>query len=622
MSRRRLLEILQDRCARPRRRRRASAPRLPTSTELARDARPGRRRADGANSAVRARYADVFGPDLDQRRCRYMWLGTDKVFDAFTFYVEQTPVRRDADPRLPVRRHGQHVHRRDARRRLDGGRLRCRRRATVFAARRERRGVGEEDPRTVRARPATATRLDREQLAVAQLRDDPQRSLAARERRPARRRRTHRALLDRLGHEAGHGGRARAGRLRCTSTPTVAGGADRVRGRTTAGRGLHPARRPGEPGVVREPRPVHPPGADAVRVQHPHPAAAGSPTTTCGCATRSSSTPRTAGSPATRSRRGVAPGPRDVRPPMFQPFRLRDLALRNRVVVSAMDMYSARGRRPDRLPPRPPRRQGARRRRAGHDRDGLRLPDRPDHPGLHRALHRRAGAMRWRRIVEFVHAHSTAAIGVQLGHSGRKGSTKLMWEGMDEPLPGRQLAGGRPVGAAVLRRQPGAARARRRRDGGRSATSSSPAPVGRAAAGFDLLELHCAHGYLLSSFISPLTNHRTDEYGGTARGTGCATRSRCSTRCARCGRRPKPMSVRISATDWCPGGIDADDAVEIAAPFAAARRRRDRRVHRSGRQGGTTGVRAQLPDAVRRPDRQQVSTSPSSRSARSPRPTT
>ena len=88
-----------------------------------------------------------------------------------------------------------------------------------------------------------------------------------------------------------------------------------------------------------------------------------------------------------------------------------------------------------------------------------------------------------------------------------------------------------------------------------------------ARAGFDLLELHCAHGYLLSSFLSPLSNTRTDDYGGDAGGTGCGSRSRCSTRCARSGRRDRPMTVRISATDWYPGGTEIEDAVAIARAF-------------------------------------------------------
>ena len=123
----------------------------------------------------------------------------------------------------------------------------------------------------------------------------------------------------------------------------------------------------------------------------------------------------------------------------------------------------------------------------------------------------------WRRVTDFVHTHTSAAkIGLQLGHSGRKGSTKLMWEGIDEPLDRRQLGGRRAVpGGLPPRRQPGAARARPGRRWTSSATSSSTSARRGAEAGFDLLELHCAHGYLLSAFLSPFTNRRTDDYGGS-----------------------------------------------------------------------------------------------------------
>ena len=172
----------------------------------------------------------------------------------------------------------------------------------------------------------------------------------------------------------------------------------------------------------------------------------------------------------------------------------------------------------------------------------------------------------WRRIARFVHAQTSAKIGIQLGHSGRKGSTRLMWEGMDDPLPDGnwevcgpsaipyQAAGQTPheLGAAELDEIRGqfvaAARA-------------------AARAGFDLLELHCAHGYLLSSFLSPLTNRRTDRYGGSP-----AARLRYPLEVFDAIRavwpQDRPMTVRISATDWCEGGLDVDDAVEIARAFA------------------------------------------------------
>jgi anthraniloyl-CoA monooxygenase len=173
----------------------------------------------------------------------------------------------------------------------------------------------------------------------------------------------------------------------------------------------------------------------------------------------------------------------------------------------------------------------------------------------------------WKRIVGFVHTQTSARIGVQLGHSGRKGSTKLMWEGIDEPLP----EGNWEVCA------PSALPYSERNQVPRELSTSEIAEIreqfvacARAAAraGFDVLELHCAHGYLLSSFLSPLTNHRTDAYGGSLE-----NRLRFPLEVFDAVRAvwpaERPMTVRISATDWCEGGIDAEDAVEIARAFAA-----------------------------------------------------
>jgi anthraniloyl-CoA monooxygenase len=177
-------------------------------------------------------------------------------------------------------------------------------------------------------------------------------------------------------------------------------------------------------------------------------------------------------------------------------------------------------------------------------------------------------ATAWRRIVDFVHAYSGAKICLQLGHSGPKGSTRLMWEGMDEPLEAENwpLVAPSPIAYAPVNQVPREL-TRAEMDEIREAFVGA-AVMGREA-GFDMLELHCAHGYLLSSFITPLRNHRTDEYGGTLK-----NRLRYPLEVFAAMRAvwpaDRPMSVRISATDWVDGGVSGDDAVEIARAFKAA----------------------------------------------------
>ncbi len=253
--------------------------------------------------------------------------------------------------------------------------------------------------------------------------------------------------------------------------------------------------------------------------------------------------------------------------PMFQPFRLRGMTLVNRVVVSPMDQYSAE--------------------------DGL--------PGDWHLVHLGSRAIggagliftemvcvsadaritlgcacladdaqeaAWKRIVDFVHANSAAKFCLQLGHAGRKGATRLMWEGMDEPLE----HGAWPiVSASALPYYPHGQvpREMMRADMDGVIADFVQAVERGARAGFDMLEMHAAHGYLLASFISPLTNVRTDEYGGSL-----DNRMRFPLEVFRAMRQAwpdeKPMSVRISATDWEQGGLPGDDAVEVARRFAEA----------------------------------------------------
>ncbi|MET9446576.1 bifunctional salicylyl-CoA 5-hydroxylase/oxidoreductase [Streptomyces cinerochromogenes] len=254
-------------------------------------------------------------------------------------------------------------------------------------------------------------------------------------------------------------------------------------------------------------------------------------------------------------------------PPMFTPFRLRGLTLRNRVVVSPMDMYSATDGVPGdfHLVHLGARALGG---------AGLVMTEMvcvseqgritPGCAGLYTG--RQAEA--WRRVTDFVHRRAPGtAIGVQLGHSGRKGSTRLMWEGMDEPLP----SGNWPlVAASALPYRPGGQIPRElTRAQLTDIREQFAAAAWRAArAGFDLLELHCAHGYLLSGFLSPLTNRRTDAYGGSLE-----RRLRFPLEVFDAVRAvwpaERPMTVRISATDWAEGGTSTEEAVEIARAFAA-----------------------------------------------------
>jgi anthraniloyl-CoA monooxygenase len=254
-------------------------------------------------------------------------------------------------------------------------------------------------------------------------------------------------------------------------------------------------------------------------------------------------------------------------PPMFVPFRLRDLELPNRVVVSPMDMYSAVDGVPGdfHLVHLGARAQGG----AGLVYTEMTCVSAEGRitPGC-TGLWNDAQAAAWRRIVEFVHAHTPAKIALQLGHAGPKGSTKLMWDGMDEPLPSGNwpLIAPSPVAWSPANQVP---REMTRADMDDVLRQFVDATRRGAEAGFDLLELHAAHGYLLSAFISPLTNRRTDAYGGSLE-----NRLRFPLEVFRAMRaawpQERPMSVRISATDWVPGGVDDEEAVRIAQAFAAA----------------------------------------------------
>lgn len=256
----------------------------------------------------------------------------------------------------------------------------------------------------------------------------------------------------------------------------------------------------------------------------------------------------------------------DAKPPMFQPFALRGMTLANRVVVSPMCMYSAE----DGMPGDFHFAHYAARATGGA---GLLFtemtcpaPDARITPGC-TGLWNDAQEAAWKRIVDFAHAHSAAKLCLQLGHAGRKGATKLMWEGMDQPLP----EGAWPtLSASAIPYFPHSQvpRAMTGADMDRVREEFVAATRRAVRIGFDMLELHCAHGYLLASFLSPLTNTRSDEYGGSIE-----NRLRYPLEVFRAMRAAwpaeRPMSVRISATDWADGGLSEEDCLAIARAFAA-----------------------------------------------------
>jgi anthraniloyl-CoA monooxygenase len=255
-------------------------------------------------------------------------------------------------------------------------------------------------------------------------------------------------------------------------------------------------------------------------------------------------------------------------PPMFTPFKVRGLSLKNRVIVSPMAVYMADDGMPNdfHLVHMGSRAMG-----------GAAMvftemtcvsPDARITPaclGMWNDAQRDA----WKCIVDYVHTYSDAKIALQLGHSGRKGSTRRGWEGIDQPLPSDNWP---LVSASPLQYIAGVSQFPReatRADMDRIKVDFVSAAERGVAAGFDWLEFHCAHGYLMSSYISPLTNLREDEYGGSLE-----NRCRYPLEVFKAMRavwpQDKPMSVRISAHDWVPGGITPEDSATVARLFKCA----------------------------------------------------
>jgi anthraniloyl-CoA monooxygenase len=566
IGRKRLLNILQDRCEQ-------LGVELVFETEVQDDQAVAAKyeaglviAADGLNSRIRTRHADVFRPQVETRRCRFVWLGTKKKFDAFTFVFKPTP-------------HGwfqAHIYQ------FDGD-------TSTF--------IVETLEDTWRA---------------AGLADMPQQDgIAFCERLFAEHLDGH-ALLSNASHLRGSAIWIAFPRIVCENwvhwddgVPVVLMGDAAHSAHFSIGSGTKLALED----AIELARccAAH---ADLTSALHAYQASRSVEVLKLQSAARNSmewfeNVERYSGLDAeqfaysmlTRSQRishenlrlrdpayvahfedwfarraceqAHVPVPASVRvPPMLTPYKVRGVLLKNRILVSPMAQYSA----VDGVP---------------GDYHLVHLGARalggaalvftemtcvsadaritPSCPGMYTPEHTAA----WRRIADFVHGQSDAKIGIQLGHAGPKGSTRAMWDGIDRPLPDHNWP---LIAASDEQYLPGIsqlARAATEQDMDRVQADFVRATLAACEAGFDWLELHCAHGYLLSSFISPLTNRRTDQYGGSLE-----NRCRFPLRVFRAMRAAwpadKPMSVRISAHDWVEGGITPEDAVGIARLFKEA----------------------------------------------------
>ena len=524
--------------------------------------------SDGLNSRIRAKYASTYQPDIDTRLCRFVWLGTNKLFDTFTFAFEQTE-------------HGwvqAHAYRFDDT-------------TSTFIV---------ETPEPV----WQALGFDRmekdeaiatlERMFAPYLDGHPLMSNASHLRGSAQWIRFPRVICQRWVHHNGNAPVVLMGDAAHTAHFSIGSGTklaleDAIELARCIGR------RGGDlPGALDDYEAVR--SIDVLRIQN----AARNSTEWFEHVDRYVGLPpeQFAYSLLTRSQRishenlrlrdkgyiehyedwmaersGAtrAPGQAPI-PPMFTPFTVRGLTLPNRVVVSPMAQYSCVDGLPAdyHLVHLGARAMGG----AGLVFAEMTCPTpdariTPGCPGLWNDAQRDG----WRRIVDFVHANSAAKIALQLGHAGAKGSTRRAWDGIDLPLPADGPEPNWPLISAspqqYLDGTSAWSRAMTRADMDRVRDDFVHSTRLAAAAGFDWLELHCAHGYLLSSFISPLTNQRSDAYGGSL-----ANRLRyplevfAAVRAAWPAERP--MSVRISAHDWVEGGITSDDAVAIGQAFKDA----------------------------------------------------
>ena len=553
IGRRRLLNVLQDRA-------RELGVELRFETEIAGlaswrdwDLVVG---ADGVNSRVRTELAHVFRPDIEVRACKYIWLGTHQTFDAFTFAFEETPhgwvwahaYQFDADTATFIVECSEQTWRRSGFDRMDGA-------ETV----------------------AACERIFAKNLGGHSLMTN------ARHLRGAGWLNFNRVLCERWSHEnvvllgdaaaTAHFSIGSGTKLAMESAIALAEYVDREPDLASALARYEAERRVEVLKLQSAARNSVEWFENVERYLHLDPVQLNYSLLTrsqrIGHENLRQRDPRWLASAESwfeTTATGTAPA--TPRAPMFVPFRVRDLELANRVVVSPMDQYRA----VDGTPGDWHFVHDAERAKGGA---GLVMTEMtcvtpegritPGCTGLYCLEHEQA----WARIVDFIHAETAAKVGLQLGHSGPKGSTQLGWETMDAPL---EAGNWEVIAPSAVPWSPASQIPRAMTRADMEAVREAFVAAARmgARAGFDWLELHCAHGYLLSAFITPLTNRRADEYGGTLE-----NRLRFPLEVLRAVRDAwpdgKPISVRISAHDWVgEAGIQPGDAVAMARHFAEA----------------------------------------------------
>jgi len=574
IGRRRLLNILQDRCA-------ELGVELVFETEAADDQEVAERygadlviASDGLNSRIRTRYQDTFQPDIDTRVCRFVWLGTRKRFSAFTFAFERTEhgwfqahaYQFDGDTSTFIVETPEHVWRAAGLDRMeqDEAIAFCERLFAKYldgqslmsnAAHLRGSAIWIRFPRVICGRWVRWNRVGGRDVPVVLMGD------AAHTAHFSIGSGTKLALEDAIELAdafARHGASDLAKVLdeyqerRSVEVMRIQSAArNSMEWFEHVDRYTHfDAEQFAYALLTRSQRISH----ENLRLRDPA-YVDGYERWIAGRAFAQAGLP-----PPTRAVRSV--------PPMLTPFRARGVTLANRVVVSPMAQYSCVDGTPGdyHLVHLGARAMGG---------AGMVVAEMtcvsadaritPGCPGLYRAEHTAA----WKRIVDFVHQNTGAKIAIQLGHAGAKGSTQRGWEDADHPLP----EGNWPlVSASALPWLDGESQVPReatREDMDRITADFVRAARAAEEAGFDWLELHCAHGYLLSSFVSPLTNRRADRYGGSLE-------NRCRYPLEVFGAvravwpADKPISVRLSAHDWVDGGITPDDAVAVAKLFKSA----------------------------------------------------